>query len=62
MGEKSSNDILSESAQQICSRKFMDTPRKDLYQSCIKNCEKSNLGFLTFFFFLPFNMVVNGEL
>ena len=29
-GRKSSNDILSESAQEICSPKFMHTPRKGL--------------------------------
>ena len=52
MGEKNSNDILSESAQQICSQKFMHTPRKGLYQSCIKNCEISNFGFLANFFVL----------
>ena len=52
MGEKTSNDILSESAQQICSQKFMHTPRKGLYQSCIKNCEISNFGFLANFFVL----------
>ncbi len=45
MGEK--NDILSESAQ-ICSQKFMHTPRKGLYQSCIKNCEISNFGMCSF--------------
>ncbi len=31
MGEKTSNDIWSESAQQICSQKFMHTPNKGLY-------------------------------
>ncbi len=31
MGRKTSNDI-SESAQQICSQKFMHTPRKGIYQ------------------------------
>ena len=46
MGEKMSNDILYESAQ-ICSQKFMHTPRKGLYQSCIKNCEISNFGFFS---------------
>ncbi len=49
MGEKNSSDILSESTQ-ISSQKFMHTPRKGLYQSCIKNCEISNLGFLANFF------------
>ncbi len=57
MGEK-----LSESAQQICSQKFMHTPRKGLYQSCITNHEISNFRFLAFFFFWTFNMVVSGEL
>ena len=43
MGEKTLNGISSESAQQF--------PTRDgLYQSCIKNCEISNFGFLTFFF------------
>ncbi len=51
MGEKSTNDILSESAQQICSQKFMHTPMKGLYHRCIKNCEISNFGFLALFFF-----------
>ena len=61
MGEKTSNDILSESAQQICSPKFMHTPRKGLYQSYINNCEISNFGFWHFFlfFFGTFNMIVN---
>ncbi len=54
MGEKTSNDISSESAHQICSQKFMHTPRKGLYQSCIKNCEISNFGFLAIFFFCSF--------
>ncbi len=35
MGEKTSKDIFSESAQQIHSKTIMHTPRKDLYQSCI---------------------------
>ena len=64
-GRKNSNDILSESAQQICSQTFMHTSRKGLYQSCIKNCEISVLDFFLqfFLFFLgAFNMVVNGEL
>ena len=50
MGEKPSNDILSKSAQQICSQKFMHTPRTGLYQSCIKNCEISIFGFLAICF------------
>ncbi len=50
MGEKTSNDISSESAHQICSQKFMHTALKGLYQRCIKNCEISKFGFLTFFF------------
>ena len=36
MGETTSTDILSASTQQICSQKFMHSPRKGLYQSCIK--------------------------
>ncbi len=64
MGEKTSDDILSESTQQICSPKFRHTPNKGLYQSCIKNCEISNFGFLAIFFVLfgAFNMAVNGGL
>ena len=64
MGEKISNDISSESAQQICSQKFMHTARKGLYQSCIKNCEISNFVFWQFFcsFFLMFHMGINWEL
>ncbi len=54
MGEKTSNGISSESAQQICSGKFMHTARNGLYQSCIKNCEISNFGFLAIFFVLFF--------
>ncbi len=38
-GRNISNDISSESTQQIHSQKFMNTPRKFLYQSCSKNCE-----------------------
>ncbi len=52
MGETNSNDISSESAQQICSQKFMHTARKGLYQSCIKNCEIKILDFWQFFFVL----------
>ncbi len=64
MGEKNLNDILSKSTQQICSQKLMHTPRKGIYQSCIKNFEILKFGFLANFFvlFLTFNMVVNGEL
>ncbi len=60
---KTLNDISSESAQQICSQKFMHTPRKGLYQNCIKNCEISNFGFLaiSLFFLGTFIMGVNGE-
>ncbi len=50
MGEKTSNDISSESAHQICSQKFMNTARKGLYQSFVKNCEISKFGFLANFF------------
>ncbi len=52
MGEKTSNDISSESTMQIHSKKFMHTPRKGLYQSCIKNFEILNFGFLANFFYL----------
>ena len=70
IGERNSNDILSQSAQQIRSPKFMHAHRKALYQGCIKNCEISNFGFWLFFFFffvvvlvlfLTFNTVVNGD-
>ena len=37
MGVKVSNDISPERTHQICSRKFMDTPREGLYQSRSKN-------------------------
>ena len=53
-GKKTSNDILSESAQQICFQQFMHTPRKGLYQSCKKNCEISNFGFFAIFLFFFF--------
>ncbi len=49
MGERTSNNILSESIQQIYSQKFMHTPGKGLYKSCIRHCEISNFGFLAFF-------------
>ena len=45
-GRKSSDDVLSESTQQICSPKFRRTPKKGLYQSCIKSCEISSVRFL----------------
>ncbi len=35
MGENISNDIFSESAQQIFSPKFMHIPRKGLYQTFV---------------------------
>ncbi len=54
MGEKTSNYILSESEQQICSQKVMHTPRKGLYQSYVKNCEFSNFRFLAIFVFVLF--------
>ncbi len=63
MGEKISNDILSESTQQISSQKSRYTPGKGLYQSCIKNYDILNFGFLAnLFIFWTFNMGVNGEL
>ncbi len=49
MGEKKSNDI-SESTHQIHSQKTMHTPGEGVYQSCSKNCEISNFGFLPIFF------------
>ncbi len=60
---KISNDIPSESTHQIHSQKIMHTPEEGLYQSCSKNCEISNFGFLAIFFvlFWAFSMVVNGE-
>ncbi len=63
--EKTSNDILSECTQQIWFQKFIHTPMRGFYQSCIKNCEISNFGFLPFSFcsFLEaFNIGVNGKL
>ncbi len=49
-GRKTSNDILSESAQQICSQKSMHTPRKGVYQSYIENFVKFQiLDFWQFF-------------
>ncbi len=50
MGVKISNDISSESTHQIHSQKIMHTPGEGLYQSCSKNCEISNFGFLAIFF------------
>ncbi len=50
MGVKISNDISSESTHQIHSQKIMHTPGEGLYQSCSKNCEISNFGFLPIFF------------
>ncbi len=50
MALQTSNDILSESAQQTSSQRVMHTPRKGLYQSCIQNCEFEILYFLAFFF------------
>ncbi len=63
MGVKISNDISSESMQQIHSQKIIHNHREGLYQSCSKNCEISNFGFLAIFFvlFWAFSMVVNGE-
>ncbi len=63
MGVKISNDISSESTHLIHAQKIMRTPGEDLCQSCSKNCEISNFGFLTIFFvlFWTFNMVVNGK-
>ncbi len=55
MGEKkSSNNILPESTQEICSPKLSHTPRKGLCQSCMKNCEISFWIFWHFFFFFFF--------
>ena len=51
MGEKNSNDISFESTHHIHSPKIRHTSRKGLYQSCWKNCEISNFGFLPFFSF-----------
>ncbi len=63
MGVKISNDISSESMQQIHSQKIMHSPGEGLNQSWSKNCEISNFGFLAIFFvlFWAFSMVVNGE-
>ncbi len=54
MGVKISNDISSDSTHQIHFPKIMHTPGEGLYQSCSKNCEISNFGFLAFFFVLLF--------
>ena len=71
-GRKTSNDILSENTQEICSQNFRYTPRNGLYQSSIKNREISKFTFVTFllllllllllmmFFLGAFNMGVNG--
>ncbi len=62
MGVKVSNDILSESAQQIyCSQKIMHTPMKGRYQRIVK-FQILDFWQLFLFFFGTFNMVVNGEL
>ncbi len=42
--------------------KFSHTPRKGIYQSCIKNCSISICGKKKLFFLWVFNMGVNGEL
>ncbi len=47
-----SNDISSECTQQIHCHKVMHSPSGGLYQSCSKNCEISNFGFLPFFYVL----------
>ncbi len=52
MGDKTSNDISSEIAQQICSQKFMHAAWQGLYQNFIKNCEISNFGLLANFYVL----------
>ncbi len=49
--KKTSNDILSESTQQICSQNIIHIDGKGLYQSCMKNCESLNFRLLAFFFF-----------
>ncbi len=50
MGEKTSNDISSESTKQIHSKKFFYTSRESLYQSFIKYGEISNFEFVPFVF------------
>ncbi len=68
MGQNTSNDILCESAQQICSQTVMHTPRKGLYPGCVKNCEQYQIlhfwQMFSFFFFWneQCKLVVNGEL
>ncbi len=42
MGDKISNDISSESTNQIHSQKLMYTPREGLYQNYLKNYKISN--------------------
>ncbi len=50
MGEKISDDVYSESTQQIHSQKFMHTSREGLYKICIKIGKISNFGSLPIFF------------
>ncbi len=50
MWVKISNDI-NEGTHQIHSQEIMHTPMEGLYQSCSKNCEIANFGFLPMFFF-----------
>ena len=47
MGERTSNDVLSESSQQKNPAYSWD----ESLQICIKHCEISNLDFWHFFFF-----------
>ena len=58
MGEKTSNDISSEITSHIHSKKihaYSITPRREVYQSCSKKCEISNVGFFCIvFYFLSF--------
>ncbi len=49
MGEKTLNDILSESAQQIFSQKFMCTPGKGLYQIVQRIVKFQSFDFWHFF-------------
>ncbi len=59
MGGTISNDIYSESTQQLHTPKFMYTTWVDLYQSWYKNCEILNFGFLPHFVFA--NMGLYGS-
>ncbi len=63
MGGKCSNDISSETTQQIFFQKFTYTLGKRRHRRASKNCEIPDLEFLVFcFYFERFNMVINADL